>query len=589
MTASPIALGQFETPLDAADLLLGFSLHRPTDRVLDPSCGSGILLRRAYAWQEWLAPGPHDMGQACWYGVELDALPAAAARREMPQAAILQQNFFTLDPTQLAPFDVVIGNPPYTRAQAIGMIETDEARQMALFPEDAQTAAAGKMPLLTRPLAGALSGRSGLYAYFFLHSAPFLREGGRLAFVVPNGWLDVAYGASLKRFLLEHFRVRAIIESSVERWFASARVNTCLIILEKCGNVQRRRNNLIHLVRLQQEMSSLLPPADDYRRLVAVEQLVAHLSPGRDLVSEEAVVHVLPQKELHAEDKWGIALRAPTAYHQTRSKLSLAPLQHWMKVERGYTTGANAFFYLTPAEAREWSLEKQFRRPLLKSLRGLDRLRLAAEDSQVEVLLIPPDVDLRDTAVSAYIRWGEEQGFQRRTTCAVREPWYSLLPQEPAPLVMPKGIWRRHAVPLLLDGTAVDQQLYQFYPAGEVSLLAAAALLNSAWFALQVELHGRVNFGKGLLWLAAYELEQIRLPDPRRLTFARIAGLEEAVLPLTERALGDCLAELERPDRQALDEQVFDILGFSGQERAEVLQALMERTSSRRRRAQSED
>jgi hypothetical protein len=234
-------------------------------------------------------------------------------------------------------------------------------------------------------------------------------------------------------------------------------------------------------------------------------------------------------------------------------------------------------------------LEKQFRRPLLKSLRGLDRLRLAAEDSQVEVLLIPPDVDLRDTAVSAYIRWGEEQGFQRRTTCAVREPWYSLLPQEPAPLVMPKGIWRRHAVPLLLDGTAVDQQLYQFYPAGEVSLLAAAALLNSAWFALQVELHGRVNFGKGLLWLAAYELEQIRLPDPRRLTFAQIAGLEEAVLPLTERALGDCLAELERPDRQALDEQVFDILGFSGQERAEVLQALVERTSSRRRRAQSED
>ena len=589
MTASPFALGQFETPLDAADLLLGFSLRRATDRVLDPSCGAGVLLRRAYAWQEWLAPGPHEMGQACWYGVELDALIAATARHTMPQAAILHQNFFTLDPAQLAPFDVVVGNPPYTRAGAIGTIETTEARQMALFPQGAQAAMAGKMPLLTRQLAGALSGRSGLYAYFFLHSTPFLREGGRLAFVVPNGWLDVAYGTSLKRFLLEHFRIRAIIESSVERWFASARVNTCLIILEKCGNVQRRRNNLIHLVRLQQETAALLPPADDYRRLVEVEQLVAHLTPGRDLVSEEAVVHVLPQKELRAEDKWGISLRAPAAFQRTRSKPPLAPLQHWLKVERGYTTGANEFFYVTPALTREWSLEKQFRQPLLKSLRGLDRLRLTAADSQTEVLLIPHDADLRDTAVSAYIRWGEEQGFQRRTTCAAREPWYSLLPQDPAPLILPKGIWRRHVVPLLLDGTAVDQQLYQLYPAGEVSLLAATALLNSAWFALQVELQGRVNFGKGLLWLAAYELEQIRLPDPRRLTFAQIAGLEEAVLPLTDRALGDSLTELEQPDRQALDAHVFDILGFSAQERADVLQALAERMSSRRRRAQSED
>ena len=49
--------GQFATPLDVADLLLGFCLRRADDHVLDPSCGDGALLRRIVRWRSWLASG----------------------------------------------------------------------------------------------------------------------------------------------------------------------------------------------------------------------------------------------------------------------------------------------------------------------------------------------------------------------------------------------------------------------------------------------------------------------------------------------------------------------------------------------------
>jgi hypothetical protein len=132
---------------------------------------------------------------------------------------------------------------------------------------------------------------------------------------------------------------------------------------------------------------------------------------------------------------------------------------------------------------------------------------------------------------------------------------------------------------------AVDQQLYQIQPARHVPLLAAAALFNSAWFALQVELQGRVNFGKGLLWLATYELDEVRLPDPRRLVADQLFKLEQVFLRLAERTIADTTPDLALPDRQALDEVVFDILGFTAAERTAVVESLQERLTSRRVRA----
>ncbi|MFN2138812.1 MAG: class I SAM-dependent DNA methyltransferase [Candidatus Promineifilaceae bacterium] len=580
------ALGQFETPLDVADILNGLGVRRPGDRVLDPGCGEGSVLERTATWLQWLGSTPSDGSQGDLVGIEANAQAAELARKRVPQATILDGSFLTFEPGDLSAFDAIVGNPPYAAAERSDRTEEERAHQLSIFSWDDDTAPVNALPLATRSLTDILGSRSGQHAYFLAHSAAFLREGGRLAFVVPNGWLDVAYGADLKQYLLDHYRIAAIIESAVERWYAQAWINTCIVYLEKCSNLNRRRNNLVRMARLKQPLVELLPySAPSPQRFAAIERLVERLLPGQSTVTEEADIHVREQRTLTAERKWGMTLRAPMIFRHHRDHLNLAPLRTWAEVQRGYTTGANEFFYLNADVVAQWRIEPQFRLPLLKSLRGVDRLEIAPEETPLEVLLVPPDTNLEGTAVASYIQWGEEQGFQKRRTCANRQPWYSLQPLHAAPLIMPKGIWHRHFAPLLSGDVTVDQQLYQIVLSPYMPLRAIAALLNSAWFALQVELRGRVSFGKGLLWLAAYELEDVQLPDPRQFSDVQVERLTGAFDALAGRPMSGSLEELAMPDRRELDEAVFDILGFSARERKETLDSLVDRLASRIQRA----
>ena len=266
-------------------------------------------------------------------------------------------------------------------------------------------------------------------------------------------------------------------------------------------------------------------------------------------------MRVVRQRELHATEKWGLAWRAPAAFRQARREAGrrhLVPLSEWATIRRGFTTGANDFFYLDPGVVVTWGIEPHFRQPLLKSLRNVDGLTVTTAACEQEVLLIPPTATVAGTAAAHYIAWGEQQGVAHRSTCSRRHPWYMLPIQEPAPLVLPKGIWGRHLAPVLADEVLVDQQLYQIQLAPGVNRLAAAALLNSSWAALQMELLGRVNFGEGVLWLAGYEVERLLLPDPRYLSAAEndeLAGLFRAAAaqpPPSGRRNGPPERELDR-------------------------------------------
>jgi len=48
-------LGQYFTSTDVVDLILGFTIKHPDDKVLDPACGSGTFLVRAYHRKRFLA------------------------------------------------------------------------------------------------------------------------------------------------------------------------------------------------------------------------------------------------------------------------------------------------------------------------------------------------------------------------------------------------------------------------------------------------------------------------------------------------------------------------------------------------------
>lgn len=580
--------GRFYTAPAWVDIVLRLCLRHASDRVLDPSCGAGVFLARASAHKRQLDPTREaDLASQELWGVEIDCEAAAQAAQSVT-AQVVCADFFSLSPRDLPVFDCIVGNPPYTRQEWMGELAPD-----------------GKSALIDRALGGAahLTRRSGLYAYFFVHAARFLREGGRLGFIVSNSWLDVDYGAGLQAFLLSHFKIVAVVESHVERWFPDAGVNTCLAILERCSDSAARDDNRVRFIQLRQPLADWLPVGDDALRFAALDAWAARLMSAEAAVeAADLRVRAIRQGDLQARHpvfgappgrapRWGALLRAPQVYLDAldRNRNRLTPLKKLARIRRGYTTGANEFFYLDRPTAAEWNIEAEFLRPLVKSPR--DCAGLAVDAATLPHLVFVVHCSRRSLAGTnalRYITWGESHKLGARSTCAARERWYDIGERPPAHLAWIKGVWARHFTPLLPEGgVALDQQLYGVELRAPALRKVIAALLNSTWAALCTELGGRVNFGQGILWTAAYEAGQLPLPDPACISDAQALALVSSfdalagwpVLPLAE--------QIKQPDREALDEAVFDLLQLNEAERRAIRAATVDLAQARVRRAKS--
>jgi len=590
--------GRFYTAPDWADVALRLCLRNAADRVLDPSCGDGVFLARAAVHKQrlsGLSQTTRDaaaLGQDLW-GVEVNRDAADQASQNLRAqglaAHILCADFISLDAGDLPVFDCVVGNPPYTRQEWIGEIAPG----------------GDKSALIRRALGGAawLTRRAGVHAYFFVHAARFMREGGRLGFIASNSWLDVDYGAGLQAFFLNNFRVIAIIESQAERWFADASVNACLVILERCADAAARDENLVRFVQLCCPLAQVTDKSQVAGRRSQFEELdslAAQLLDGQS--SGDIRIRTVRQGDLHERQpvfgatpsrarRWGALLRAPEVYLDAldRNRERLVSLKSLARIRRGYTTGANEFFYLSDNAAHERGIETEFLRPLVKSPRDCSGLVIdAAALRHVAFVVHRGKRSLSGTNALDYIRWGESQGFHARPTCAARERWYDIGERPPAHLAWIKGVWTRHFCPLLPEaGLALDQQLYGVELREPARRKVIAALLNSTWIALCAELGGRVNFGEGILWIAAYEASQLPLPDPARITDAQAAALEAAFDALAARPVSPISEQVAQPARHALDETVFDLLQLNHTERQAIRTAMVDLAQARLARAKN--
>lgn len=191
-----------------------------------------------------------------------------------------------------------MGNPPYTRQEEIAEISPQDRQYKEKIIDKALRDIKG------RKIAD-IPQRAGIYAYFFVHGAKFLHQGGRFGLVVSESWLDVDYGKGLQEFFLNHYQISAIIGSKVERWFEDADINTCIVILEKCSGDERRREreeNPVRFVYLKKPLRYFIPPAQDIwekqvERLTAIQDkfiktILAHTEPyeGDDF-------RIFPQKQ----------------------------------------------------------------------------------------------------------------------------------------------------------------------------------------------------------------------------------------------------------------------------------------------------
>ena len=386
--------GQFFTSPDVVDLINAFCVRTDDARVLDPACGGGTFLVRAYARKRALAvqggrERPHQELLGELFGVDIASFPAQLATinlavRQLGDEAnypqVVRKDFFEVRPNLavgrlpvaagqpeerdvvIANLDAVVGNPPYVQQEELNR-EDKEALQV-LVGEEYRGVANPR-----------LSGRSDLYVYFFPHGAAFLKDGGYLGLVTSVGWLDTEYGFRLQGFLLSNFRVIAVIESLVEKWFEDARVTTVVTILQKEADADRRMGNKVRFIQLRRPLREIFsfplkgPVSEESESarqedMTAVRDLVEGI--GESGANEYWRVRVVSQRELwrkgceakvrpeDAEEvgeeykvgKWGQYLRAPDVYFDLLDRCGdrLVALDEVAEVKRGFTSGVDKFF-----------------------------------------------------------------------------------------------------------------------------------------------------------------------------------------------------------------------------------------------------
>lgn len=649
-------LGQYFTNADVVDVILKFCLQHEKDKILDPACGAGTFLVRAYKHKQIMNQMlKHEEILKTLWGVDIAKFPAHLATINLAindlsvdenYPYIIKEDFFNLHYGGKEEFkehkkkelvglgekkikipypkivDCVIGNPPYTRQEEIPEIAGEDYKkriiQSALYERRIKLANISK--------------RAGIHAYFFIHGTKFLKDGGHFGFIVSNSWFDVDYGKALQEFFLKNYKITCIIESKVERWFEEADINTCIIILQKCKDKKERDENLVRFVYLKKRLRDFIPAAQDMwekqvERLNTIDNMKKTILAHNEFYENEDL-RIFPksQRELWDEaydavekkyvgSKWGKYLRAPEIFFiiLEKGKDKLVPLKQIADVRFGIKTGANEFFYLTEDEIKRKKIEKEFwmhkdekgkwvPNYVIKSPRECKSIIVKPEDLKYRVLMIHKDKkDLKGTNVLKYIKWGERQGFNKRPTCASREPnrnWYDLNEDINDIIAFPERIRLRHLIFHNVSKVTLNKNLYGINPNNKELSKLIAVILNSTFTAFNLELFARQpGGGGGPLDIDVYVAADILLP---KLSLLYKYKTKIMASPLLGRQMEDIFRELGasssekvsleniKLDRRELDRIVMgDILGLTNEEQLEVYKAVVDLVKSRIERARS--
>lgn len=229
-------------------------------RLLDPACGSGVLLLAAFdALQREHAevgraiagltgePEPREppgaIARANLFGVDLDPTSVEVARLSLrikaagpgePLAAVdlnlrransvvsdgaLDPHAFDWvrgclarepdgDPRWQGRFDVVLANPPYVRHERL-------AKHRAHWQTEFR----------------AFDGQADLYIYFLERALQRLRAGGRLGCIVSNKWLRGGYAAALRGLLAREATIDSVVDFGHAPLFPGADAFPCVLTL----------------------------------------------------------------------------------------------------------------------------------------------------------------------------------------------------------------------------------------------------------------------------------------------------------------------------------------------------------------------
>ncbi len=514
--------GAYYTPAHIATFLAKWVFERQPKRILEPSCGEGAF----FSALRNVGVRPSTTIVSC------ELVPEEASK-----AVCLAQNLgfknvdvFVGDFVSWATsaiknseqFDAAIGNLPFVRYQYIDrLIQT---RMENLFE------------LLEVPFTR----HTNLWVPFILASIRLLREGGRLAFVVPAELLHVLHASAVRDYVAAHCCDIAIVDPT-DIWFGETLQGVVLLMAEKRSAGQS-------VATLE-----IIPLAERHQ----LDNRLSDLRVKGNAVSVSAL-----------GPKWVPALLSP-AERETLAEVASRPkvreFHEIANAEVGIVTGANSFFFVPDDVVEEYDLKKWTRPMMGRSEHVEGVIYDAAQHDRNRARGLPtnfldfefPFFSKVPQSLRRYIEVGERDGLHKRYKCRIRNPWYVVPSVHTAPIGLLK---RSHNLPRLFlneFGALTTDTAYRVTPRNVAESALVGSFVNSLT-ALTAELEGR-HYGGGVLELVPSEIERLLVPlvDFTRVELGQLDGFV--------RKSTDPFALLDRQDniickRMGLKKGYFDVL-----------------------------
>jgi adenine-specific DNA methylase len=465
--------GAYYTPDSVVASLLSWAIRNDEDRLLDPSCGDGRFIA----------------GHRNAIGIEQDAEATRVAMERAPWALVHEGDFFSWAAETSERFECAAGNPPFIRYQRF---KEFRARALALCSQ----------------LGANFTGLTSSWAPFIVATASLVRDGGRMAFVVPAEIGHAPYSAPVLEYLTDNFSVVHVVAVR-DKLFPDLSEDCWLLFTDGKGGSTKE----IRFTPLDRFAPSTSPPRKFSR---------VNVKEWRDV--------------------WGRRLRPYLLNSEARQLYSLIgdredtrTFGELASIGIGYVSGANDFFHLRPSDARRLNIPKGLLLPSVRNGRALPPARLTQgviqrwvqDDAPVMLLKLPKAGEL-PSSVKGYLRTEAARAAKEAYKCRVRDPWYSV-PDVQTPdffLSYMSGL-----TPSLVRNDA-DCTCTNSVHAVRLKGDAATAGYLRAWLTpfvqLSCELEGH-PLGGGMLKLEPSEANAIVLPSPSAMRHIPTRIVREAV------------------------------------------------------------
>jgi len=440
--------------------------------------------------------------------------------------------------------NIIIMNPPYVRQEAISKNKKASYSKYGL------------------------DSKSDLYAYFFMRALNLLAPKGVVSVISSDKWLETGYGLSLQEYL----KKRLIAVYGQKQRSFGADINTVISVFT--NEMLETPVDFIYL--------------DSYSLRIVKN----HISIERDKLKP---------------GKW-FYLRAPKLFVDEILPKLTHKLSDFAEIKRGFTTGANDFFYMTdissqydidyaanPKKFEDWGItarnEKELREQGLIYIENERGERFVIDRKDVlPAVLTPQELDsyiiknptgllFKPKPPNApgpysrrYIKWGEKQetiikkgkrkgekviGYNNLNATSKNKPnWYNVKDLEPTEIIANRFIGERHFVSFSSVPVLASDALALVYPRDEF-VEKIWCYMNSTVYFLCEELMGlRQGGGGGVLEILAGEYKHFPCFDLDRIR-------EEAIVKLLDRNVFNYLQELTREDRKKIDQEILLAMGFN--------------------------